>query len=56
MWNPPGPRIEPMSPALAGGFLTLDHQESSANIIIHHTIISLDSTEGKIGALDYVII
>ena len=22
MWNVPGPEIEPMSPALAGGFLT----------------------------------
>ena len=22
MWNPSGPRIEPISPALAGGFLT----------------------------------
>ena len=22
MWDPPGPGIEPMSPALAGGFLT----------------------------------
>ena len=22
MWNLPGPEIEPMSPALAGGFLT----------------------------------
>ena len=22
MWDPPGPEIEPMSPAWAGGFLT----------------------------------
>ena len=22
MWDPPGPGLEPMSPALAGGFLT----------------------------------
>ena len=22
MWNPPRPEVEPMSPALAGGFLT----------------------------------
>ena len=22
MWDPPGPRLEPASPALAGGFLT----------------------------------
>lgn len=26
MWDPPGPRIEPMSLALAVGFLTLNHQ------------------------------
>ena len=26
MWGLPGPGIQPTSPALAGGFLTLDHQ------------------------------
>ena len=24
MWDPPGPGIEPMSPALAGGFFTTE--------------------------------
>ena len=28
MWNLPGPGIVPVSPALAGGFLTLDYQVS----------------------------
>ena len=28
MWDLPGPGLEPMSPALAGGFLTLRHQGS----------------------------
>ena len=27
MWDPPGPGIEPMSPALAGGFLTTATRE-----------------------------
>ena len=28
MWDIPGPGLEPVSPALAGGFLTLRHQGS----------------------------
>ena len=28
MWDLPGPGLEPMSPALAGGFLTMCHQGS----------------------------
>ena len=30
MWNLPGPGTEPMSPALSGRFLSLDHQGSPA--------------------------
>ena len=30
MWNLPGPGIEPMSPALAGGFLTTEPSEKSS--------------------------
>ena len=28
MWDPPGPEIEPVSPALAGRFLPMGHEES----------------------------
>ena len=30
MWDLPGPGIKPMSPALAGGYLTMSHQGSPA--------------------------
>ena len=33
MWNPPGPGIEPMSPALTKGFLTTGQARKSDNII-----------------------
>ena len=41
MWDHPGPGIEPMSPALAGGFLTTRPQEKSftASLTEWHTLL-----------------
>ena len=35
MWDLPGPGIEPMSPALAGGFLTTEPPEKSLAYIFN---------------------
>ena len=35
MWDLPGPGIEPVSPALAGGFLTTAPTGKSPNFILH---------------------
>ena len=35
MWNLPGPEIEPMSPALAGGFLRTEPPGKSKEILFH---------------------
>ena len=46
LWYLPGPGIEPMSPALAGGFLTTVHQGSPSSFIsdfIHLNFLSLFS-------------
>ncbi|KAJ8783863.1 hypothetical protein J1605_008906 [Eschrichtius robustus] len=34
MWDPPGPGFEPVSPALAGGFLTTAPPGKPANIFV----------------------
>ena len=34
MWDVPGPGIEPVSPALAGGFLTTGPPGKSPNLLI----------------------
>ena len=36
MWDLPGPGIEPVSPALAGGFLTAEPQEKPCRWILNH--------------------
>ena len=35
MWNLPGPEIEPMSPALAGGYLSTVPSRKSTNASLH---------------------
>ena len=49
-WDLPGPGIEPVSSALAGGFLTLDHQggpqtpsaleQAAAGLLFSHPVVS----------------
>ena len=36
MWDLPGPGLEPVSPALAGGFLTTAPPGESANMFNHN--------------------
>ena len=35
MWNLPGPGTEPMSPALAGGFLTTGPLKEVPNVLLY---------------------
>ena len=38
MWNLPGPGIEPVFPAVAGGFLSTSHQGSPAQLIYNRSV------------------
>ena len=38
MWDLPGPGLEPMSPALAGGFLTTEPPGNSQDIEFYQTL------------------
>ena len=52
MWDLPRPGIEPVSPALAGLFLTLDHQRRPGThsliecILLNMGVLSADGSEG----------
>ena len=39
MWDLPGPGLEPVSPALAGGFLTTDHQGSPVSAFLRQAVM-----------------
>ena len=41
MWNLPGPGIEPMSPALAGGFLTTEPPGKPPDLSFKKTILAV---------------
>ena len=46
MWNPPGPGIEPGSPALAGGFLTTGLPRKSSIAFVREEDVN-NQTEEK---------
>ena len=45
VWDLPRPRIEPVSPALAGGFLTTQPPGKSAHSILYYDLGNAQSTE-----------
>ena len=49
MWDLPGPGLEPVSPALAGGFLTIAPPgKPAAQCSLHRTALSLPHRRGMV--------
>ena len=53
MWNLPKPGVEPMSPALAGGFLTTELPGTSKKQYLKSNFLVSFYVEGGIFFLDY---
>ena len=57
MWDLPGPGLEPMSPALAGGFLTTVPPGKSEKPLLHlQCQLHRSGSPGTIDALDGILI
>ena len=56
MWDLPGPRLEPMSPALTGGFLTTEPPGKSPFIVdLASPLVGVNVVSGWVQRLNNVI-